>query len=63
MEVFNEFKLLLGKNLKFKLEKSRDGDPVKSIANYTKVVKKLNWKPKFYNIKKLCKIYLNENSK
>ena len=62
MEVFNEFKVHLGKNLMYKFKNSRKGDPVKSIANYSKVVKKLNWKPKIYNIKKLCKIYLNENS-
>ena len=51
---------LLKNKIKFVFFDKRKGDPVKSIADITKINTQFKWNVKYSNINKLCKYFLNE---
>ena len=60
LTIVKTFNKLLKDKIKYVFFKKRKGDPVKSIADITKINTLLKWKIKYYNVSKLCKYFLNE---
>tara|TARA_B110000483_G_scaffold185425_1_gene219352 strand:+ start:6927 stop:7910 length:984 start_codon:yes stop_codon:yes gene_type:complete len=60
LNIIKTFNQLLKNKIKFVFFDKRKGDPVKSIADITKINTQFKWNVKYSNINKLCKYFLNE---
>lgn len=63
LEVVNTIKEVSGVNFKVEIAERREGDPAVLVADNKKILKKLNWKPKYDNIKFICKTALEWEKK
>ena len=53
-EIVNSIKKLTNINFETKIVEKRDGDPAFLVADNSKILDKMNWKPKFNNLDLIC---------
>ncbi len=58
LEVIESVKKVSRKDFKVILKERRKGDPAKLVADNTKILKTLNWKPRYHQIDTICKTAL-----
>ncbi len=58
LEVVNTMKKVSGLDFKVEITKRREGDPAVLVADNEKILKKLNWKPKYDDLNFICKTAL-----
>ncbi len=63
LEVAKEFQRQSSKKVKILITKRRKGDLVKIIASNKKLIKFINWKPKYNNLRKIVQSCLNWEKK
>lgn len=54
-DVIDQMKISTGKDFEVLITKKRDGDPACLISNNSKIVKKMNWSPKYNSLDLICK--------
>lgn len=62
-EVIDAVKKISGVDFKVEIAKRRDGDPAQLIADNSKIVKEMNWKPKYDDLDLICKSALEWGKK
>ena len=55
MEVVKKFEELIKKKIDIKFKKSRKGEIVTSFSNNSKILKIINWRPKFNSLNLMVK--------
>lgn len=63
LEVVNTMKKVSGVDFKVEITKRREGDPALLVADNEKILKKLNWKPKYDDLNFICKTALEWEKK
>lgn len=53
-EIVNNIKNITNVNFETKIVEKRDGDPAFLVADNSKILDKMNWKPKFNNLRSIC---------
>lgn len=53
-EIVNNIKNMTNVNFETKIVEKRDGDPAFLVADNNKILDKMNWKPKFNDLKSIC---------
>jgi len=53
-EIVNNIKNITNVNFETKIAEKRDGDPAFLVADNNKILDKMNWKPKFNDLKSIC---------
>jgi len=55
LEIIDAIESVSGKKLQFEVHERRDGDPDHLVADSSKAIKELLWKPKYHDIKSIVK--------